>query len=147
MALPPGTIVVANPGPHIGLFAVDPATGQQTTLAQGDLLVEPVNVVVMTDGRLLVADHAAFGTGGLIAVDPATGQQTKASSSELFLKPYGLALAADGQVVVVYVDRPHPFPAAVMRVNPANGTTGPSRSTSRSTCRGPLRSTRSATPS
>ena len=124
MALPPGTIVVANPGfdgQNIGLFAVNPANGQVTPLAQGGMFVVPWNVVFLADGRLLVADATAFGTGGLIAVDPDSGQQTKVSSSSLFLQPYGLALAADGQVVVTYTDRPGQARGVVMRVNPANG--------------------------
>ena len=124
MALPPGTIVVANPGfdgQNIGLFAVNPANGQVTPLAQGGMFVVPWNVVFLADGRLLVADATAFGTGGLIAVDPDSCQQTKVSSSSLFLQPYGLALAADGQVVVTYTDRPGQARGVVMRVNPANG--------------------------
>jgi hypothetical protein len=124
MALPPGTIAVANPGfddQNMGLFAVNPADGQVTTLAQGGIFVMPWNVVFLADGRLLVADAKAFGgTGGLIAVNPDSGQQTKVSSSSLFLNPYGLALAADGQVVVTYPLRPGSH-GVVMRVNPANG--------------------------
>ena len=85
------------------------------------MFVVPWNVVFLADGRLLVADATAFGTGGLIAFDPDSGQQTKVSSSSLFLQPYGLALAADGQVVVTYTDRPGQARGVVMRVNPANG--------------------------
>jgi streptogramin lyase len=124
MALPLGTIVVANPGfdgQNIGLFAVNPANGLVTTLAQGGMFVVPWNVVFLADGRLLVADATAFGTGGLIAFDPDSNQQAKVSSSSLFLQPYGLALAADGQVVVTYTDRPGQARGVVMRVNPANG--------------------------
>jgi hypothetical protein len=125
MALPPGTIVVANPsledpgGPR-GLFAVDPATGRQTTLAQGGMLVEPWNVIFLADGRLLVADKSAFGTGGLIAVDPTSGQQTKVSSSPVFTSPFGMAQRADGQVVVAYT-RHQGGPGAMALVDPTNG--------------------------
>jgi DNA-binding beta-propeller fold protein YncE len=126
MALATGTIVVACPGsgfagePLRGLFAVDPTSGQQRTLAQGGMLVEPWNVVVLADGRLLVADASAFGTGGLIAVDPDNGQQTKVASSPVFHRPFGLAVRSDGQVVVAYTLRPGDF-GIVARVNPANG--------------------------
>jgi sugar lactone lactonase YvrE len=121
MALPPGTIVVASPGFDTtapkGLFAVDPTSGRRTPLAQGGMLVEPWNVEFLADGRLLVADRSAFGTGGLIAVDPASGQQTKVSSPPQTTQPFGLALPADGQVVVAYRGG-HSF---VFRVDPATG--------------------------
>jgi hypothetical protein len=126
MALSPGTIVVANPsledpgGPR-GLFAVDPATGQQTTLAQGDLLVEPWNVSFLADGRLLVADRSAFGgTGGLIVVDPTSGQQIKVSSSPVFTRPFGMVLIGHGQLVVAYTEHAGGL-GALAHVNPANG--------------------------
>jgi outer membrane protein assembly factor BamB len=128
MALATGTIVVACPGPGLGggplkgLFAVDPTSGQQRTLAQGDMLAEPWNVVFLADGRLLVADASAFGTGGLIAVDPANGQQTKVASSSQFRSPFGLALAPDGHVAVVYTL--HQLPAGSSRVALVDPATG-----------------------
>jgi hypothetical protein len=131
MALAPGTIVVACPGPGLGggplrgLFAVDPTSGQQRTLAQGDLLAEPWNVVFLADGKLLVADASAFGTGGLIAVDPANGQQTKVASSSQFRSPFGLALAPDGRVAVAYTL--HQFPAGSSRVALVDPATGEDR--------------------
>jgi hypothetical protein len=126
MALATGTIVVAcNNRVHSealrGLLAVDPTSGQQRTLAQGGMFAEPVDVVFLPDGRLLVADNAAFGGGGgLIAVDPDTGQQTKVASSSEFHQPSGLAVRNDGHVLVAYSLRPGGF-GSVLRVNPANG--------------------------
>lgn len=125
MALPLGTIVVVNPkgvDDANRLIAVDPKTGAQKLLAQDGMFVLPQYVAFAADGRVLVSDYEAFGTGGLIAVDPATGQQTKVVASTVFQGPNGIAVDLAGQVVVAYTR--HSPPGAhskVMRVNPANG--------------------------
>jgi sugar lactone lactonase YvrE len=123
MTLPAGTIVVANPdafGGAGGLIAVNPSNGQQTTLSQGGMFVEPSNVAIAADGRIYVSDHEAFSTGGLIAVDPTNGQQTKIAASTVFQFPAGIVVDAGGQVVVAYMQRVQGL-GAVLRVNPANG--------------------------
>jgi hypothetical protein len=128
MSLASGTIVLACPG-HVegsprGLFAVDPSSGEQRLIADGDLLAAPWDVEVLPEGTLLVADAKAFGTGGLIAVDPTTGRQRKVWSSEDFRSPVGVARERDGRVVVccpIPVEPSSVPRGAVVRVNPATG--------------------------
>ena len=119
-AIAPGTIIVANPdavGGAGALIAVDPNTGAQTLLSQGQHFVEPTGVAFAKDGRILVSDTKAFqgDSGGLIAVNPANGLQTRVMGSTLFRRPFGMAVQADGQVLVACLEQ------AVIRVNPANG--------------------------
>ena len=119
-AIAPGTIIVANPdavGGAGALIAVDPNTGAQTLLSQGQNFVEPSGVAFAKDGRILVSDTKAFqgDSGGLIAVNPANGLQTRVMGSTLFRRPFGMAVQADGQVLVACLEQ------AVIRVNPANG--------------------------
>jgi sugar lactone lactonase YvrE len=123
MALPLGTIVVANPDAFGGagaVIAVDPGSGEQTTLSQGGLFVDPSNVAFLADGRLVVSDTAAFGGGGLIAVDPTSRQQAKIAASTVFKSPSGMAIDATGQIFVAYPERVQGL-GSVLRVNPANG--------------------------
>jgi DNA-binding beta-propeller fold protein YncE len=96
---------------------VDPNTGAQTLVSQGQNFVQPSGVAFAKDGRILVSDTRAFqgGGGGLIAVNPANGLQTRVMGSTLFRRPFGMAVQADGQVLVACLEQ------AVIRVNPANG--------------------------
>ncbi|MEW6302152.1 MAG: Ig-like domain-containing protein [Verrucomicrobiota bacterium] len=90
------------------IFRVDPNTGAQTTLTQGDnfyflqgLEIAPTGTP--NDGDIYVTsvgDGAAI-TSKLIRVDPSTGVQTIISEGQNFNYPTGLAVESDGQIVVV----------------------------------------------
>jgi len=99
-----------------GVIAVDPVTGREAKLSANDLavnassqfFVEPYGIALASDGQVLVADYAAFGTGGVISVDPITGKETKLSandlavnaSSQFFDIPVDLTVAPSGQILV-----------------------------------------------
>ena len=122
MAVPSGTIIVADPesfGGAGGLIAVHPVTGEQQTITQGGLLVEPVGLTVAADGTIFVADQEAFGGGGIVAVNPNSGQQTKISASAVFTRPMGLTMANDGRLVVSYLNQGDGV-GKIMLVNPVN---------------------------
>jgi RTX calcium-binding nonapeptide repeat (4 copies) len=78
-----------------GIVGVDPASGKQSLFssngqpvnAGSGFFVDPFNLALGNDGRVVVADAGAFGgacpegCGGLIAVDRATGRQEVLSSN------------------------------------------------------------------
>jgi hypothetical protein len=98
MALPPGTIVVANgseDGPR-ALFAVDPTnifTGVAVEptgnlVSQGDKIRAPSGVAVEASGAILVLDL----TGAVIRVDPTTGAQTTVTTGDNLRGARGLTV-------------------------------------------------------
>jgi DNA-binding beta-propeller fold protein YncE len=104
-----------------GVIAVDPASGRQSVVTQGNLFRQLGGVTVLRDGTIVVSDQTAFeGTGGLIRIDPGTGQQAAIASSSVFLQPLGVAVDPGGELVVAYTARPGAV-GTVMRVNPGNG--------------------------
>jgi len=105
------------------IFRVDPVTGVQTTLTQGDnfyflqgLAIAPAGTP--NDGDIYVTsvgDGASI-TSKLIKVDPATGVQTVISSAGNFNYPVGMAVESDGNILVVDAKA-----KLVIRVNPGTG--------------------------
>lgn len=132
------SLIVADAGEfglaHGGLIRVDPVSGAQSTVTHtgpGDMLANPVALVVGRDGSIYVADSEAFGgQGGIVRVDPVTGTQTAIARSDrtgsLVYDPYGIALAPDGSLLVADFRGPGgsaalgPF-GGVLRINPATG--------------------------
>lgn len=131
-----GDILVADfhafGGPG-GVIRVDPVSGARTTVSAvsappgGPSFLDPADVEVEADGRVLVADFSAFGAaGGVIRVNPSTGSRTTVSSNTspaggpAFVTPSGLAIEPDGDVLVA--DR-NAFGGGggVIRVDPVSG--------------------------
>ena len=120
-----------------GIIRVDSATGARTTVSEnsspagGPAFVDPLGVVIASNGDLLVADQNAFGGGGgVIRVNPATGQRTTVSENAspaggaAFVDPFALTLAANGDILV---SDQNAFGGGggVIRVDPVTGVRTP----------------------
>jgi len=117
-----GEIIVADDNTD-AIIRVNPLTGEQTLISQGGFFRDPENVVIDSDGNILVADgRAAGGNGAIIKVDPVTGFQTILSSNaistlNLFDRgPEDLVLDANGDIIVL-----DDGDGSIIRVNPLNG--------------------------
>ncbi|MFC1966979.1 right-handed parallel beta-helix repeat-containing protein, partial [Chloroflexota bacterium] len=105
-----GDIVVAddhgalNPGSPQGparIIKVDPNTGDQTIISEGDRLDFPRAVAIDAAGDIIVLQTAP--SNSVIKVDPATGTQTPISSGGYFARPEGLAIDSTGDIIVADV--------------------------------------------
>ena len=66
-----GDIIVT--APDVGeILQIDPATGTQTAIASGGILIEPARFTIDRFGRLIVSDS---GAGEVLSVNPETGVQ------------------------------------------------------------------------
>ncbi len=117
-----GDIIVADDNTD-AIIRVDPVTGEQTIISQGGFFKDPENLVMDSDGNILVADgDAAGGAGAIIKVDPVTGDQTILSSNAISTLnlfddgPEDLVIDFDGDIIVL-----DDGDGAVIRVNPLNG--------------------------
>ncbi len=116
-----GDIIVADDNTD-AVIRVDPVTGEQTLISQGGFFKDPENVVIDSDGNILVADGRAADRGAIIKVDPVTGDQTILSSNAISTKnlfdrgPEDLVLDSNGDIIVL-----DDGDGAVIRVNPLNG--------------------------
>ena len=126
----PGQLVIADSGAFSatrnsgGLIRVDPSTGAQTTISEGNNFVTPHGVAFDHNGQILVTDVNAFGgSGGVIRVDPRTGAQTVVSKGGFFKTPVGIAVEPSGNIVVADDDLTFGQPnyGGVIRVNPVTG--------------------------
>jgi sugar lactone lactonase YvrE len=133
VTLKAGDLIVADVngyGGTGGLTKVDPATGIQETISQGNLFNFPAGVVFdAKTGTILVADAGALGgvgcdspgaCGGVIRVDPATGAQTPVSSGDKFDNPNDLVLDAQGRILVTD-NVTNAGTGNVIRVDPSTG--------------------------
>jgi sugar lactone lactonase YvrE len=140
--LSPGDLIVTDQGgasgPGARVLRIDPATGVQTTIAEGtgvveELLWTPWQVAVEPSGQILVLDKKSFGFTGadvIIRIDPATGQQEMLTQFGL-RNAVDLAVDEDGQIFAVLQDREYsdrcpntagcPVPS-IVRIDPATGT-------------------------
>jgi hypothetical protein len=84
----------------------DPSDCTQTLSATGGELVEPRDLDVEVDGRLLVVDAGGGGEAKLIRVDPGTGDQTVVSSAGDLLGATGLVVMPSSVMVVHPGDDP-----------------------------------------
>ena len=129
----PGEAVTLNPGDILTAGAtiihVNPATGAQTTVTSGNLLVNPVGIAIAANNDVFVVDSNCCegGTGGVIRVNPATGHQTVVSPPpggnvpNNFVSPQAIAIAADGDLFVLDQGCCDGGQGGVIRVNPVTG--------------------------
>ena len=130
-ALEPGELVVSDVSGQ--LVVVDPDTGARTLLssnaspAGGPSFVSPVDVAFEAGGAVLVADAAAFDSGGgVIRVDPDTGARTTVSANgapsggPTFVEPQAIAVEYDGDILVADADA-EGGTGAIIRVDPGTG--------------------------
>jgi len=120
--LNPGDIVIADPqdtGVPGVIVRVDPRTGEQAIVAQGENLIQPLGVVADSNGDLLVSDRGL--PGRIIRVDGVTGAQAVVSEGQFFGSPYAIAIAPDGQVLVTEVGTSQERHNRIIRVDPSTG--------------------------
>jgi streptogramin lyase len=105
------------------IFRVDPVTGAQTTLTQGDnfyylqgLAIAPTNTINGGDIYVTSVGDGASITSKLIKVDPVTGVQTLISEAGDFNYPVGLVVETDGNILVVDAKA-----KKIIRVDPGTG--------------------------
>ena len=105
------------------IFRVDPVTGVQTTLTQGDqfyflqgLAVAPTNTPNFGDIYVTSVGNGSTISSKLIKVDPSTGVQTEITSGGDFNYPVGIAVEANGDILVVDAKA-----KKVIRVDPSTG--------------------------
>ena len=111
---------VAVDSERAAVVRVIAATGEQSFVAQGGLMVAPSGVDTRSDGAIFVTDRdASGGAGAVLRVDSTTGAQTVVSAGGNFQDPAGLAVAGDGTLIVA--DPSAPQGGGIVRVNPATG--------------------------
>ena len=85
-----------------GVIRVDPDTAEQTLLSSGNFFRNPTGIALDPDGRIVVADTAAFGgDGGVIRVDPSSGTQVEVASNGAFGDPLDLVVDPLGNIFVI----------------------------------------------
>jgi hypothetical protein len=127
-AIQPGpgdTIYVAN-GPFYGtgaIFQVNCATGQQTLIATGGYLNQPVDMALNPQGNLIVVDRAGGGgpdLGNVVSINPTTGAQTLISTG--LRAPDGDSVDASGDIFVSTLGYPPiMLQARIVEINPSTG--------------------------
>ncbi|HYN91216.1 MAG TPA: hypothetical protein VER75_04780, partial [Thermoleophilaceae bacterium] len=132
-----GSLLVADMGeyatpsdrtPDGRIVRVDPVTGRQSLLTQGNLLVDPAGLAIAPDGLVYVVENVGTtGQPGVVSVNPATGEQTLVTQGGQLCYPFGIAVHPNGSVLVTsfgsfndgttVVNCTHDF-GALVRVNP-----------------------------
>lgn len=100
-ALAPGDIFVADQsalGGQGAVIRIDPATGNQKSVAAGKLLIHPAGIAVDRGGRIFVAVPQK--PGRIVKVDAVTGAQESVSSGGLLSCPTGIASLANADLIV-----------------------------------------------
>ncbi|HLH23883.1 MAG TPA: NHL repeat-containing protein [Chloroflexota bacterium] len=112
-----------------GIIRVNPATGQQTLVSQGQFLNNPMGITITADGNVFVADSACCtgANGGIIKLDP-TNTNVNANQTVLvscctsfftqLAQPMGITVGSDG---FLYAVGSVGFDPAVVRVDPGTG--------------------------
>jgi hypothetical protein len=105
-----GSLLVADMGayatatdrtPDGRIIRVDPVSGQQSVVAQGEHLVDPAGLTLGPDGLVYVVENVGTsGSPGVIAVNPATGAQTVMTQGGQLCYPFGIAVGAGGSLLV-----------------------------------------------
>ena len=104
-----GTIFVVDQGASV--FTVDRATGQQTAVSSGGLLVAPTGIGIGGDGTLFVADELG---DRIVRIDPLTGDQVLVASG--LSHPFDVKVDSIGGLIVT-----EPSSGSILRVDPATG--------------------------
>jgi len=98
--LNPGDIIVADIGAN-AVIKVDPTTGAQEIISSGGLFAGALDLVLDSNGDIIVADLDLINGGGsVIKVDPITRIQTVISTGDTFVNPNGVVVAANGDIFV-----------------------------------------------
>ena len=85
------------------IFQVNCQTGQQTLIATGGYLNQPVDMALDPQGDLIVVDGAGGGLAGLgnvVSINPKTGGQTLVSSGGLLASTNGISVSPTGEIFV-----------------------------------------------
>ena len=115
VTLLPGDILVGDQA-NDSIVRIDPVTGAQTVIAQGDQLNSPSGITMDLSGYILVADNA---NSRLVRIDPTDGSQQMIYQSaaplvDLVLEDSTHALVAVGPLAT--------FPNSVRRIDMVNQT-------------------------
>jgi hypothetical protein len=133
-----GSLLVADMGayatstdrtPDGRIIRVDPVSGQQSVVTQGEHLVDPAGLALAPDGLIYVVENVGTsGSPGVVAVNPTTGAQSVVTQSGQLCYPFGIAVGADGALLVTsygdfsdgttIVNCQHDF-GALIRIDPA----------------------------
>jgi PKD domain len=133
-----GSLLVADMGayatstdrtPDGRIIRVDPVSGHQSVVTQGEHLVDPAGLALAPDGVIYVVENVGTsGSPGVVAVNPTTGAQTVVSQGGQLCYPFGIAVGADGALLVTsygdfsdgttIVNCQHDF-GALIRIDPA----------------------------
>src|SRR5919108_2951770 len=105
-----GSLLVADMGayatptdrtPDGRIIRVDPVSGHQSVVAQGEHLVDPAGLALAPDGLIYVIENVGTsGSPGVIAVNPGNGAQTLVTQGGQLCYPFGIAVGADGALLV-----------------------------------------------
>jgi hypothetical protein len=105
-----GSLLVADMGayatptdrtPDGRIIRVDPVSGSQSVVTQGEHLVDPAGLALAPDGLVYVVENVGTsGSPGVIAVNPATGAQSVVTQGGHLCYPFGIAVGADGSLLV-----------------------------------------------
>jgi len=105
-----GSLLVADMGayatgtdraPDGRIIRVDPVSGRQSLVTQGERLVDPAGLALGPGGLIYVIENVgSSGSPGVIAVSPTTGAQTVVAQGGQLCYPFGIAAGADGSLLV-----------------------------------------------
>jgi hypothetical protein len=105
-----GSLLVADMGAYATptdrsadgrIVRVDPVTGHQSLLTQGNLLVDPAGIALAPDGLIYVVENVGtLGTPSVVSVNPVTGAQTLVTQGGQLCYPFGIAVHPDGSLLV-----------------------------------------------
>jgi streptogramin lyase len=95
--LRPGDIVAVDSGAAV--YLIDPATGAQTLVSSGGMLVQPFGIALGMGGEIFVSD-AGYYLRGIFRIDPETGNQTLLSSGANLRVPAGITVDSTGNLIV-----------------------------------------------
>jgi serine/threonine protein kinase len=103
------------------ILRVSCVTGGQTVVSAGGNLVDPVGIVIESDGTVLIAEATGFGGhGGIIRVDHATGAQNVVSKGGNLVNPHGLALDQEGRLFIADANA-EGGTGAIIQIDPVTG--------------------------
>ena len=105
-----GSLLVADMGayatstdrtPDGRIIRVDPVSGRQSVVTEGEHLVDPAGLALAPDGLIYVVENVGTsGSPGVVSVNPATGAQTVVTQGGQLCYPFGIALSMDGSLLV-----------------------------------------------
>jgi DNA-binding beta-propeller fold protein YncE len=105
-----GSLLVADMGAYATstdhaadgrIIRVDPVTGRQSIVTQGNLLVDPAGIALARNGLIYVVENVGtLGTPSVVSVNPANGAQTLVTQGGQLCYPFGIAVHPDGSLLV-----------------------------------------------